>query len=299
MIEPEGQGQIEEPIEEPTEEPTEEVVDEVSPKISSNTSREVPGALEVREEEENNAAWAQLLVLYSVLSGLCPLIPIPFVDDLIQGQIRQHFVRKQLRDANLDPSGEAQKILTRDNSGCALGCVISTVLYPIEKIFKKIFIFLSIKSCVDVASLVFHYGYLRRFALEKGLLDAALLQDPAQLLVFQSAIESTCKELDTRPINQILMRIFRGSRNVLRVAASHLMGEMRGKAKAKHESQTASALNAVEDQGRFVLQEMLDDLAQQVWSEQSYLRGLEELFVTHLKTQQAAADASDASAAKP
>lgn len=144
------------------------------------------------------------LILYSVMAGLCPLIPVPFLDDMILGYVTRRMTHKLLGSYGLTPTDAQVKQLTRERAGCPLGCLHGMVLYPIKKVLKKILFFLAFKTCIEVASRWFHRGYLLAIATQRGLLTAQTLRSEAALWPLVLAIEETLIETDTSPISSIV-----------------------------------------------------------------------------------------------
>ncbi|MEL6181819.1 MAG: hypothetical protein AAFS10_22860, partial [Myxococcota bacterium] len=113
----------------------------------------------------------EAILFSAVLGGLCPLIPIPFLDDLIIGTVRRNMVRAIMKRANLKPTDDQVAMLTHnERGGCLMGCLTFVVIYPLKKIFRKLVYILAVKDCSDVASELFHEGMLLRYALRRGLI---------------------------------------------------------------------------------------------------------------------------------
>ena len=115
------------------------------------------------------------LVQYSVLAGLCPLIPLPFIDDLVQRFVTRRMVTQMFTDHGLAPTDKQIGPLIRNRMGCSMGCVLAIVLYPIKKIFKKILFVFAIGSSINVSSVWFHRGYLIAAALRDGQINETTL----------------------------------------------------------------------------------------------------------------------------
>jgi len=107
----------------------------------------------------------------AAVAGLCPLIPIPFVDDVIIDRIRRYTYERvsKVLDAPLADK-DARYLTARSTVG--LGRALKTIiLWPLKKIIRKIAYVLSIKSCAEVAAAVFHEGWLFARAIEQGYVD--------------------------------------------------------------------------------------------------------------------------------
>jgi hypothetical protein len=166
--------------------------------------------------------------LWAILAGICALSPIPFIDDLFIGAIRRRVLGRIFQAHGVRLSWEQRRALTRGHRGCLVGCLLAVVVYPVRKIFRKVFYFLAVKEAVDVASLLLHQSWLVEHALSRGCVDArGLGADKEPLARLNLAIHQTCEEVDTSPINQALRRSFAGSRVFMRGFGRQLIRTLR------------------------------------------------------------------------
>ena len=114
------------------------------------------------------------IILHSILAGLTPLIPIPFLDDLVKTYFKRRLVRKlaashsqMLREADVETLADDK------DSGCLAGCLTTVLLYPLKAIFRKIFFFLEWKRAIDTVSHTYYQGFLIEFALAENWLAPA------------------------------------------------------------------------------------------------------------------------------
>ncbi|MDG1484592.1 MAG: hypothetical protein P8R54_33705 [Myxococcota bacterium] len=234
-------------------------------------------------EATEDIPWRSTLVLYSTLAGLCKLIPLPFIDDIIQGFVVRRMLNQILAHHDCEADSIALDRLTRERTGCPLGCLYALVLYPIKKILKKIFFFLAFKDFLDESSRWFHRGYLVQFAAQGNLLTARELSDEHRLWPVALAIEETCAETDTKRLTELLRRAFSGSRASLRIAARGLWTIGRTARKDPvPEAAVGAALEQVEsDPGD--LGTALEAFSTEVWKESEHLVALERRFLVKLK----------------
>ncbi len=227
--------------------------------------------------------WRSTLILYSTLAGMCKLIPLPFIDDIIQGFVVRRMINQLLAHHDCEADSAALDRLTRERTGCPLGCLYTLVLYPIKKILKKILFFLAFKDFIDESSKWFHRGYLIQFAAQGELLTARELSDEHRLWPVALAIEETCAETDTKRFTRLLRRAFSGSRASLRIAARRLwkVGHTARK-EDEAEEVMGTALEKVEsDPGE--LGGALEAFSTEVWKESDHLVALEQRFLAKLK----------------
>jgi len=212
---------------------------------------------------------------YSVLSGLCPLIPVPFLDDLVEHFVTRRMVTQMFADHELSPSSKQIATLTRNRHGCSIGCLFAIAVYPIKKVFKKILFIFAIRSSINVASVWFHRGYLIAVALRDGQIDQTTLNEPNGIWPVALAIEETLIETDTGPILRIITSIFTGSHDILKSASKKL----RRLFKKERRTHTPVKLYSG-DESEF--QDVVSELADRVWAEDRYLVSLESQFLAIL-----------------
>ena len=182
------------------------------------------------------------LLTYSVLAGLTPLIPVPFVDDLAKTYFRRRLVRAlaESRGLALAP-GAAESLASERGGGCLGGCLAQAVLYPLKKIFRKIFYFLEWKRAVDLASHTYHFGYLIDDAFSRRLLAGGAAGVSADEL--GAAIERVCREAPLRPVERAVGATFRQSKSAL-ISAAGVMGRGFGRVAGSPDEERVAAVGA-------------------------------------------------------
>ncbi len=212
----------------------------------------------------------------AVLAGVCALSPIPFVDDLVIGAIRRHLVGRQFRAYGMELSWGQKRALTRTRRNLLVGCLLGVIIYPIRKIFRKVFYIFAIKEAVDVASRLLHVGLLVEHALERGCIDAESLgQDKDPLDQLNNVIAKTCDDTDTSPISQIIKRSFRGGRVFLRRLGFQAVRTLRTMGVLRREEAVDAAsgqLSGERDRGT------LDQLRGALLGEEDYFEALCQRF---------------------
>jgi hypothetical protein len=185
------------------------------------------------------------LLSYALLTGLTPLIPVPFADDLAKGHLRRRLVHRLARAHGRDLSEDTLQALARgeqNSRGCLGGCLIGTLLYPLKKVFRKVFFFLEWKRAVDLTSHTYHWGYLLDYALGEGLVGpAAAAGDGGSGSPgaddLRRAIERACQEVPLRPLERAVGATLRQSRGVL-LSAAHGIGTRLRRGAGPAEEQT-------------------------------------------------------------
>jgi hypothetical protein len=214
------------------------------------------------------------VAFHAVASGLTPLIPVPFLDDYALRQVRERMVRAALQERSLPTPQKAVAVLAGSHvsstvGGRILGILKSVALMPVKKVFRKVFIVLWVKDCVDMASITLHHGYLIQHAMARGDLNLATLETDAPLRV-HDAIVAACKEVDARPVNQLLRRLFASSRMLIAEATQALMSPLRGQPRVPEKGEETEVAS------------LADRLAAALWEQRGYFTALEQRYEKHM-----------------
>ncbi len=206
------------------------------------------------EEEALPENRHRTLLLYALLTGLTPLIPVPLADDLAKGPLRRRLVRLLAQAHGQELSGDSVEALAREPSssgGCLLGgCLLQALLYPIKKIFRKVFFFLEWKRAIDLTSSTYHWGYLLNYALQEGLLESSgngPTSPSVRVDDLRVAMEKACQEVPLQPVERVVRATLGQSRAVLLSAANRIGAGLRGVAAAGRvkEGQTVLTMSEV------------------------------------------------------
>jgi hypothetical protein len=195
-----------------------------------------------------------LLVTYAALTGLTPLVPIPFVDDQIYAYFLRSLVQRlaAAHHKNLNHD-EIAALTLQANRGCALGCLGSVLLYPLKKVLRKIFFFLEWKRAVDTISHTYYQGYLIDVALAEGWLD-----DYGAVKV-RAAINAVLAKTNTSVIARAILGAVNTSKHILRSAGELLSHYLSGSKRApQHEVERTVA--GVEDEEKAKLGDFIAQL---------------------------------------
>ena len=184
------------------------------------------------------------IILHSILAGLTPLIPIPFLDDLVKTYFKRRMVRKlaashsqMLRDADVE-------ILADDkDSGCLAGCLSTVLLYPLKAIFRKIFFFLEWKRAIDTVSHTYYQGFLIDFALsEKWLAPIGSIAAVDARRVSDVLLQ----QVNTSLIERAVTGVFKQSKATVKKAANLLQNGLRRLTRRPSQAEVAEAIEPVE-----------------------------------------------------
>ena len=126
---------------------------------------------------------------------------------MLQKLTAQHDVYLAVKDA---------KFLVDKPSSLLSGALKTILLWPIKKLVRKVVYVLAVKSCADVATAVFHEGWLFARALEQGYVEPAALGrgDKEVLENLREAIFDTVEEIDPDATRQAMQSAFAVGREV-------------------------------------------------------------------------------------
>jgi hypothetical protein len=224
------------------------------------------------------------LTFFSVLGGLCPLIPVPFVDDWALSQVQRRMIGEVARKRGVTLPPEASKILTGGEDsgwpGClgAIGWVFREVVGAILGwLFRTVFYFLTIRRSVRRSAETLHLGYLFDYALRREKVQA-VAADQARSI--RQAVLATLKEVDAQPIYRTLFRDFRRSLSLLLQGAA-LFRRFLPRRKKRKETDLAGQSEVFEQQ-EALLGGFTDRLAENLWGNQAYFAALESAFDRNL-----------------
>lgn len=222
-------------------------------------------------------ATRRTILLYSVLCGLCPLIPLPLLDDWAQALLARRMARALLTEAGLPAPRAALLHLTRERAGCGPGFLLAPVLWPIRKLLRKVLFFLSFKACVDVAVAWLHRGWLLGRVLQRRELHAAALVPASGVWPVVLAMEEALQGTRKKPITAIVRRTFRGSRRLLLGLAGRLARALGGS--RREEEAAEQAVSALQAREADLLDGLLATLEAEVWADADYWAAIEARYV--------------------
>jgi hypothetical protein len=243
----------------------------------------------------------------SLLAGLCPLIPLPFVDDWAENLVRRRAVRDRLRAGGFEVTPGDVEVLAgleadEGDGGCLrllLWPVLRLAAYLVRKLFRKVVFVFAVHDAVNAAASLFHDAWLVSVAVGSGALGAAPGRrlDRDRLRRVRRAMDDTVRDVDRRPLERAVRRAFAGSRRVAAAAARRLGRWARGERRATRGSPAGgpeAAQRAVDDlpleAEEQALGGMVDRMVDALWLEPGYLAALEQRFNAHLADRLAAAD---------
>ncbi|HUG55009.1 MAG TPA: hypothetical protein VMR21_15465, partial [Vicinamibacteria bacterium] len=103
--------------------------------------------------------------------------------------------------------------------GCLLGCPVAVFVYPLKKLFRKIFYFLEVKRAVDLASTSWHFGWLLQGLLREGW---SVPSEAAGAAALRAGLMESLREVGVTPRERAFRGVLRGSTGVMRAVAERL-----------------------------------------------------------------------------
>ncbi|MBE7436869.1 MAG: hypothetical protein HS115_00325 [Spirochaetales bacterium] len=171
---------------------------------------------------------------FCLLGGLCPLIPLPWLDDWALNHFQKNLLRKVTTRHGLQLSDRDLEILSRgyeEKRGCLLSffllpfqLIVFFLLRPAKQVLKKMTVIFAVKEAADMTSRFVHQAVLTDHAIQCGLVQSSPPADASaeikerhkqQLLATAGLVNRTCSRLDTRPLNQLIKRTLNSSRLLL------------------------------------------------------------------------------------
>jgi hypothetical protein len=240
------------------------------------------------------------VILYSLFAGVCPLIPVPWVDDFVLARVRRAAFRRLFRQGGAEPSSVQLAELTADRSSWLRGCFAGLVLYPLKRIFRKIIFVFTLKDCVDAASRTFHQLWLvRHLTVVWQAGPAEVAGGVAAFARLKRALDQTLAETDPRPVEQVFKIAFRqGRRRALDAAAALGRAIRRARGREAREAavdQLVAAAEARAEAGAEAfsgeggpgedtgMQALVEQAESQLLVQRGYFEALERRFLRHLQ----------------
>lgn len=106
----------------------------------------------------------------SLLVGLCPLLPLPLIDDLTRDSLMSGLYADIFRKAGHEPNAKVINTLSANRGNMLLGCLVGLTFGLIKKAFKTMLYFLTVKEMVDWAHEAAVRAEMVNHALSRGLL---------------------------------------------------------------------------------------------------------------------------------
>jgi len=230
--------------------------------------------------------WFRAVVWDSLLGGLCPLLPIPFLDDLVLARMRRRMVEHLATRWQVALAPAQLALLSGGGRKMTVGRFLAkAAIYPLKEVLRKILYFLAIKDAVDTFSLLFHQGYLVHAAFAHGALGRGPADD-GRVAVAAAAVHGTLAATNTRPLRRLLVGVLRNSRDLLRGTVRWLAARLgRRRDAAPNLASIADEATSRPELGSRDAEQLLDRLLLALWGERRYLDRLDADLASRLQAR--------------
>jgi hypothetical protein len=229
------------------------------------------------------------LTFFSVVGGLCPLIPVPFMDDWALEQVQRRMIWEIGRDQGLGWSSQEVKILAGAEEDVRMGCLGRVVWAVSEvsgailgKLFRTVFYFLTIRRSARRSAETLQLGYLVLHAarLPPSRVPTAA---PAWPQTVRRAVAAALAEVDSGPVYRTLARDFRRSLSLLVQAASLFRRFLPRRRQKPPGSLPEGEIFREEEK---LLGSFVDRLAADLWGNRAYFAELETALERNFPNEQ-------------
>jgi hypothetical protein len=149
-------------------------------------------------------------------AGLSTLIPLPFVDRIVESIFRRRMPRAICRARDADADHAALSALGRQKPWfTSRGCLLfpmAVVFYLLKRLSRKVFYVLTIHESANALSAYWHRAFLIDHLVRADHLSPGRYAD-AVLSSFDQALDET----DTRALSRIARQFIHGVRRILRL----------------------------------------------------------------------------------
>lgn len=156
-----------------------------------------------------------LLLTNTTFVALTPLIPVPFVDDMVQARLERRMVRHLAEAHGLRIWEEEIKLLAEGpKRNVVAGIAKGVILAPVKRILRKAFLVLLGKKMIDLATRTYHVGWLLDLAFARGWCSPA---GPHRAREVRAAIDRVLAQvpLASSPVTRALKAGYESSRDAL------------------------------------------------------------------------------------
>ncbi len=133
-----------------------------------------------------------------VTSGLALLVPVPFLDEFLSRHALRRALELDQPDSEALPA-VALDALTADRDSLLLGCLWVALVWPLKKLFKTVFWFLTWKDVLDRTAWSAQVFSNTRIARQRGWL-------PTHAVAVRDSIDATFEKFRWSPVTRTLLR---------------------------------------------------------------------------------------------
>ena len=135
------------------------------------------------------------------MTGICSMVPVPFLDDLLIKKTRKGLVHRILRDHSLNiPVSELETYYAGFSRGClvrAIGLVFTIIKKVLRKILRTVFFFLAIRRATLEMAETYLLGRTLNRCIQSGFFDGDRLE-VKDVEAMRTAFETANRRSDLR-----------------------------------------------------------------------------------------------------
>jgi len=164
----------------------------------------------------NTSSREFILLYHTILIGVAPLIPIPFVDEWIVAYLWKHMISEIAKRHGLTLSkDEIYQLINQKKTGC-FAVIGPMIIRPVKELFREIFFWLEWKRGIDLATNSYYFGYLLDYIFEQGCFQREFSSK------YEVAIKKSMAGANTRLVREIISKTFYSSKGIVRAISSWL-----------------------------------------------------------------------------
>lgn len=157
------------------------------------------------------------IVFYATLAALTSFVPLPFLDDFLEQQVRLRLLRRLMVVHHVSSGNDrAQRAARRSRQARLFKLSRKTAILPVRRLLRrtllKTFLLLDVKRSVDIFGDVYHQGTLFDHAMAQGWFETVSAEQ------LRDAVQRVCSRAGTSPVNRAAATVFRESGQLLRSA---------------------------------------------------------------------------------
>jgi hypothetical protein len=197
-----------------------------------------------------------LILGHAVIAGLCELIPVPWVDGLVQNRVKRRMVERLAAHYGLDLwDSEVRNLVDPDNSGWLKKAGKALLLRPLKRLLRKVFFVLNSKKIIESATLAYHQGFLIDEVFRHGWCAPDGVHHARSI---RRALDEVLARhpLSTSPVGHAFRQGFARSKKT----ASAMWDQLRNNLGALDDASIDEAVRSSENAGSDLLLELLDSL---------------------------------------
>lgn len=204
-----------------------------------------------------------LITRYALLCALTHLIPVPFLDGMVDSWLRRRLTRVQMHAFGIEAWPHELGVLSHAaGSGC-LAWIWSGISWLFKKVLRYLLFALMVKAMVDR----FNEVTARAMLIHEACAIGAL---PGSAPEVRAAMDAAWREVDTRPLERAVGIVFQSARGQLRVLWRQARARVRQQAALEREE--AKWSEGDEAPLQTDLEDLSTALARAIWVPEVYER---------------------------